>query len=90
MLPAVYPAVYEIRHLTEAQVGQAFPLVREIAGSLTVAQWQRYAARLLATGKGLRREGGIIVAHQLGSIYIRGLCAYHLFQIGRASCRERV
>lgn len=76
---AVYPATYDIRHLTEAQVSQAFPLVREIAGSLTIAQWHQYASRLLATGKGLRREGGIIVAHQHGSIYIRGLCAYRLF-----------
>lgn len=79
VLHAVHPAIYEIRHLTEAQVSQAFPLVREIAGSLTIGQWQRYAARLLATGRGLNREGGIIVVHQQGSIYIRGLCAYRLF-----------
>lgn len=76
---AVYPAVYEIRHLTEAQVDQAFPLVREIACSLSIGEWQRYASRMLTSERGLRREGGIIVAHQHGSIYIRGLCAYRLF-----------
>ncbi len=79
VLHAVSPAVYDIRHLTEAQVSQAFPLVREIAGAVSIAQWQQYASRLLATGKGLRREGGTIVAHQHDSIYIRGLCAYRLF-----------
>lgn len=76
---AVCPTEYEIRHLTEAQVSQAFPLVREIAGTLSIAQWQQYAARLLVTGKGQRREAGIIAAIQHGSIYIRGLVVYHLF-----------
>lgn len=70
---------YEIRHLTEAQVDQAYPLVREVVGSLSVPEWQRYAGRLLASGRGLRRESGIIAAIGPGSIYLRGLCAYRIF-----------
>ncbi|MGD9536600.1 MAG: hypothetical protein AB7P52_08180 [Alphaproteobacteria bacterium] len=50
--------------------------MREIAGSLSLGQWQRYARRLLARGRGQRAENGIIVARQMGSIYLRGLCAY--------------
>ena len=70
------PAGYEIRRLSEAQIGQAFPLVREIAGSLSLAQWQRYARRQLARGQGSRAENSIIAARRLGSIYLRGLCSY--------------
>lgn len=70
------PEAYEIRRLSEAQICQAFPLVREIAGSLSLAQWQRYARRLLAKSRGSRAENGILVARRLGSIYLRGLCSY--------------
>lgn len=70
---------YEIRHLTEAQVDQAYPLVREVVATLSVPEWQRYAGRLLASGRGLRRESGIIAALGFGSIYFRGLCAYRIF-----------
>lgn len=76
---AVNRTDYEIRHLTEAQVDQAYPLVREVVASLSVPEWQRYAGRLLASGRGLRRESGIIAALGFGTIYIRGLCAYRIF-----------
>lgn len=77
-LHAVKPAVYEVRHLIAAEIGQAFPLVREIASALSMADWQRYVGRSFATGRGLRREHGIIGALQHGSIYLRGLCTYRL------------
>ena len=75
-LNAVSPGVYEIRRLSEAQISQAFPLVREIAGSLSLTQWQRYARRVLTNSRGSRSKNGIIVARRAGSIYLRGLCSY--------------
>jgi hypothetical protein len=76
---AVCPQSYEIRHLTEAQIGQAFPLVREFGDTFSLAEWQQYAKRFLDSGRGLRRESGILVVHGPASIYLRGLCVYRLF-----------
>ncbi len=78
-LHALSPTLYEVRPLTEAEIGQAFPLVREIAGALSLADWRRYAGQSLAAGRGIGRDGGFIGARQHGSIYLRGLCAYRLF-----------
>jgi len=75
----VYQLDYEIRHLTEVQVDQAYPLVRELVASMSVPEWQRFAGRLLASGRGLRRESGIIAALGPGSVYFRGLCGYRIF-----------
>lgn len=70
---------YEIRHLTEGQIDQAYPLVRELVVSMSVPEWQRFAGRLMGSGRGLRRESGIIAAVGHGSVYFRGLCGYRIF-----------
>jgi hypothetical protein len=74
---AMRGGTYEIRPLTRGQVDQAFPLVREIAGSLSIGQWQCYARRLLAAGqRGARHDSGIIAAHGPRALYLRGLFTY--------------
>jgi len=67
---------YEIHHLAIGQVAQAFPLVREFAGELTLERWRDFAAAMVApapVGRGVAASG-IVAAERLG--YIRGLFTY--------------
>ncbi len=77
-LSEAYSSTYKVRHLAEAGVDQAFPLVREIAGSLSLADWRRHAAMLIWTGRERPPDSGIVVVQRHNSNYIRGLCAYRL------------
>ena len=53
--------------------------MRELVASMSVPEWQRFASRLLASGRGLRRDSGIIAALGPGTVYFRGLCSYRIF-----------
>ena len=60
------------RPLTAEMAAQAYPLVRELSGAGTLADWLRFADQHLGRGE----QGGIIVCER--GAYIRGLFGWEI------------
>lgn len=60
------------RPLTAEMAAQAYPLVRELSGSGTLAEWLSFANQHLGRGE----QGGIIVCER--GAYIRGLFGWEM------------
>ena len=67
---------YKTGALSRDRITQAFPVVREIAGDLTLEAWSDFARTMVAGGGEFASPSGIIVAELEG--YIRGLFTYHV------------
>ncbi len=67
---------YLVRPLAAERVAQAFPLIRDAVGRVSLEEWSRFASALTAPGEpdAPERASGIVVAERQG--YIRGLCTY--------------
>jgi len=61
--------------LESSQIGQVFPLAREVLPDLELAGWRRYASTLVAKEDGAQR-GILAVRNNAG--YFCGLAIYHL------------
>ena len=64
-------------HLRKAQIGQAFPVVQEVSGNLSLKAWTEYAEGLLCGTTTEAESGGVIVA-ETQSKRIRGLFVYKI------------
>lgn len=62
-------------HLRKAQIGQAFPVIQEVSGKLSLEAWTEYAEDLLCGTTTAAENGGVIVA-ETQSKRIRGLFVY--------------
>jgi hypothetical protein len=69
------------RPLTAEMAAQAYPLVRELSGAGTLADWLRFADQHLGRGE----QGGIIVCER--GAYIRGLFGW---EIGKSVGDQRL
>lgn len=67
---------YRTAPLSPNRIAQAFPVVREIAGDLTLESWSAYAQSMARRDEDADWPAGIIVADLDG--YIRGLFTYHV------------
>lgn len=67
---------YKTGALSQDRIAQAFPVVREIAGDLTLEAWSDFARGMVAGEAELDSPRGIIVAEHEG--YIRGLFSYYV------------
>ena len=71
------PKPYIVSPLTNAQIGQAFPLLVVLDPGLTLDQWSDYAAAFIAPSPGAEPRRIMTVQSSQGYIY------------GLASCRRR-
>jgi hypothetical protein len=69
-------AVYRTGALDPDRVAQAYPVVREIAGDLTLEHWSEFVLSMVADEGKIDWPRGIIVADLDG--YIRGMFTYHV------------
>ncbi len=69
-------AAYKTGPLTLDRVAQAYPVVREIAGDLTLESWSDFVRSMVADEGKVHWPRGIIVADLEG--YIRGMFTFHV------------
>lgn len=69
-------ADYKTGPLTRDRVAQAYPVVREIAGDLTLESWADFVRSMAADEGRIDWPRGIIVADLEG--YIRGMFTFHV------------